>query len=60
MLRRNWLLTYIVGGKIEGRAEVTERRGRRCKQVLDDLKGKKRIVEIERGSTRSNSLVNSH
>jgi hypothetical protein len=41
MLRRNWLLTYIVDGKIERRAEVTERRGRRRKQVLDDLRGKK-------------------
>jgi len=30
-LRRNCLLNYIVGGKIEGRAEVTEIRGRRRK-----------------------------
>jgi hypothetical protein len=48
MLRSNWLITYIVGGKIEGRAEVTERRGRRRKQVLDDHKEKTSIVEIER------------
>jgi hypothetical protein len=39
-LRRNWLLTYNVGGKIEGRADVTQRRGRRRKQVLEDLKEK--------------------
>ena len=60
IFRRNCLLKYIVGGKIEGRAEVAERRGRRRKQVLDELNGKKGIVGIERGSTRSHSLVNSH
>jgi len=38
---------------------VTGRRGRRPKQLLDDLKGKKRILEIERGSTRSQSVENS-
>jgi hypothetical protein len=27
-------------GKIEGRLEVTEGRGRRCKQLLDDLREK--------------------
>ena len=37
MLRRNWLLKHIIEGKIEGRIEVTGRRGRRRKQVLDDL-----------------------
>ena len=47
-LRRNWLLIYIVGGKIEGREEVTERRGRRRKQVLENLKEK-----TERRSIRS-------
>jgi hypothetical protein len=41
ILRKNWLLTYVVGGKIEGRAEVTERRGRRRKQILDDLNEKR-------------------
>jgi hypothetical protein len=40
-LRRNYLLKYVIEGKIVGRIEVTERRGRRHKQLLDDLKKKK-------------------
>jgi hypothetical protein len=28
---RNCLLTHVIEGKIEGRLEGTERRGRRCK-----------------------------
>jgi len=38
--RRNCLLKHVKEGKIEGRIEVTERRGRIGKQLLDDLKGK--------------------
>ena len=37
ILRRNCLLKHVVEGKIEGRIEVTGRRGRRRKQILDDL-----------------------
>jgi hypothetical protein len=37
VLRRNCLLKHVTGGKIEGRVEVTGRRGRRRKQLLDDL-----------------------
>jgi hypothetical protein len=37
ILRRNWLLKYVVEGKIEARIEAMGRRGRRRKQVLDDL-----------------------
>ena len=37
---------------------MTGRRGRRRKQLLDDLKEKK-ILEIERGSTRSHPVENS-
>jgi len=44
IMRRNCLLIYVTEGKIGGRAEVTERRGRRCKQVLENLKGKNRIL----------------
>jgi predicted transposase YdaD len=36
ILRRN-----VTEGKIEGRIEVTRRRGRRSKQVLDDLEEKR-------------------
>ena len=38
ILRRNCLLKYVIEGKTETRSEVTGRRGRRSKQLLDDLK----------------------
>jgi hypothetical protein len=38
ILRRNCLLKHVIEGKLEGRLEVTVRRGRTCKQLLDDLK----------------------
>jgi hypothetical protein len=41
MLRRNCLLKHDIEGKREGRIEVTGRRGKRLKQLLDDLKEKK-------------------
>jgi hypothetical protein len=47
-LCRNSLLKYVIRGKIEGRIEVTVRRGRRRKQLLDDLDGKERILEMKR------------
>jgi hypothetical protein len=37
ILRRNCLLKEVIEGKIKGRIEVTKRRGRRRKQLLDDL-----------------------
>jgi hypothetical protein len=41
ILRRNCLLKHIIKGKIEGRIDVTGRRKRRCKQLLDDMKEKR-------------------
>jgi len=38
ILRRNCLLKDVIEGKIQGRLEVTGRRGRRRKQILDDVK----------------------
>jgi hypothetical protein len=38
ILRRKCLLKHVIEGKIEGRIEVTGRRVRRRKQLLDDLK----------------------
>jgi hypothetical protein len=38
ILRRNCLLKQIIEGKIKGEMEVTRRRGRRQKKLLDDLK----------------------
>jgi hypothetical protein len=37
ILRRNCLLKEVIEGNIKGQIEVTRRRGRRCKQLLDDL-----------------------
>jgi len=36
--RRNCPLNQVIEGKMEGRIEVTGRRGRRRNQVLDDVK----------------------
>jgi hypothetical protein len=38
ILLRNCLLKHVTEENIEGRTEVTERRERRRKQLLDDLK----------------------
>jgi hypothetical protein len=38
ILRRNCLLKRVIEGKIKGGIEVTGRRGRRRKNILDDLK----------------------
>jgi hypothetical protein len=40
ILRRNCLPKHVTEGKLEGRTEMTGRRGRRRKQLLDDLKEK--------------------
>ena len=37
-MRRNCLLQQVIEGKIKGGIEVTERRGRRRRKLLDDLK----------------------
>jgi hypothetical protein len=37
-LRRNCLLKHVIEGELEGRIEMTGRRGRRRKQLLDNLK----------------------
>jgi hypothetical protein len=38
ILRRNCLLQRVIEGKIQGAIEVTGRRGRRRRKLLDDLK----------------------
>jgi len=38
IFRRNYLLKQFIEGKLEGRMELTRRRGRRRKQLLYDLK----------------------
>ena len=41
ILRRNCLLKQVTEGKIKGEMEVTRRRGRRSKKLLDDLKDRR-------------------
>jgi hypothetical protein len=38
ILRRNCLLQWVTEGKIQGGVEVTGRQGRRCRELLGDLK----------------------
>jgi len=38
ILRRNYLLKHVIERNMQGRREVTERRGRRRKQLMDYLK----------------------
>ena len=37
ILCRKWLPKHVIAGKTEGKIEGTGRRGRRRKQLLDDL-----------------------
>jgi hypothetical protein len=46
-------IKVIIEHVIEGVIEVTGRRGRIRKQLLRDLKGPRKKLEIERGCTRS-------
>jgi hypothetical protein len=39
-VRRDCLLKHVIQGKIEGRIEVTGRRGRKRKQLLNENKEK--------------------
>jgi hypothetical protein len=38
ILSRNYLLERVIEGKIKGKIEVTGRRGRRRRKLLDDLR----------------------
>jgi hypothetical protein len=56
-LRRNCLLQQVIEGKIKGGIEVTGRRGRRRRKLLDDLK--ERRGYFEGGSSRSHYVESS-
>jgi hypothetical protein len=47
ILRKNCLLKHVIEGKLEGMIEMTERRGRRHKQLLDDLKENRRYWKLK-------------
>ena len=47
ILRRNCLLKQVIEGKIKREMEVTRRRGRRRKKLLDDLKGRREYFHLK-------------
>jgi hypothetical protein len=47
ILRRNCLLKRLIEGKLGGRIEMAGRRGRRRKQLLDDLREKRRYWKLK-------------
>ena len=47
ILRRNFLLQYVIEGKIKGQIEVTRRRGRRRKKLLDHLKDRRGYCQLK-------------
>jgi hypothetical protein len=47
IMRRNCLLKHVMEGKLVGRIEMTERRGRRRKQLLDNLNEKRRYWKLK-------------
>ena len=47
ILRRNCLLKQVIEGKIKGEMEVTRRRGRRRKKLLDDLKDRRGYCHLK-------------
>ena len=47
ILRRNCLLQQFIEGKIKGGIEVTGRRGRRRRKLLDDLKERRGYCHLK-------------
>jgi hypothetical protein len=47
ILQRKWLLQEGVEGKIKGGIEVTGRRGRRRRKLLDDFKGRREYLHLK-------------
>jgi hypothetical protein len=57
ILRRNCILQQVIEGKIKGGIEVTGRRGRRRRKLLDDLK--ERMLSSDGGSSRPHYVDSS-
>ena len=58
ILRRNCLLKQVIEGKIKGEMEVTWRRGRRRKKLLDDLKERRGYSHLkEEALVRTGGIV---
>ena len=47
ILRRNCLLQQVIEGKIKGRIEVTRRRGRMRKKLLDNFKDRRGYCQLK-------------
>jgi hypothetical protein len=47
ILRRNCLLQRVIEGKMQGETEVTARRGRRRRKLLDDLKRRRGYFHLK-------------
>ena len=47
ILRRNCLLQQVIEGKVKEQIEVTRRRGRRRKKLLDDLKDRRGYCQLK-------------
>ena len=47
ILCRNCLLQRVIEGKIKGGIEVTGRRGRKCRKLLDDLKERRGYSQLK-------------
>jgi len=47
ILHRNCLVKQTIEGKIKGQIEVTRRRGRRCKKLLDDLQDRRGYCQLK-------------
>jgi hypothetical protein len=53
--KANWIVTssvrsallHVIEGTLEGRTEITGTRGRRCKQLLENLKAKRGYCKLE-------------
>jgi hypothetical protein len=50
ILRRNCLLQQVIGGKIKGWIEASERRGRRRRKLLDGLKERRGDSHLKEGA----------
>jgi len=50
ILRRNCLVQRVIEGKIKGGLEVTGRRGRRRRKLLDDLKERRGYSHLKEGA----------
>jgi hypothetical protein len=59
ILHRNCLLQRVIEGKIKGRIEVTGRRGRRRRTLLDDLK-ERRVYSHLKEEALDRSMWRAH